>query len=79
MVWPDGLKKELRRNLIWICQSHGKSCDEIERDLTDQLDGVTLQYESANTYSARYTNNTNYDFDVNFYFWYYVIENKRVV
>ena len=51
---------------------------EIERDLTDQLDGVTLQYESANTYSARYTNNTNYDFDVNFYFWYYDQSGVRI-
>lgn len=38
MVWPNGLKKELRKNLIWVCQSHGKSCDEIERDLTTSND-----------------------------------------
>ena len=38
MVWPDGLKKELRRNLIWVCQSHGKSCEEIDKDPTTSND-----------------------------------------
>lgn len=51
---------------------------EVEADLVAQLDGVTLQYKSQNKYTATYTNNTDYDFDINFYFWYYDANGTRI-
>ena len=50
----------------------------VEADLVAQLDGVTLQYKSQNKYTATYTNNTDYDFDINFYFWYYDANGTRI-
>ncbi len=48
-----------------------KALKAIEADLLSQLDGVTLKYVDQYHGSAMYTNNTDYDFDVDFYFWFY--------
>lgn len=50
----------------------------IDADLVEQLEGVMFNYVDSYTIMAPYTNNTEYDFDIYFYFIYYGASGVRV-
>ena len=50
----------------------------IESDLIQQLDGITFTNKSSYQMTAPYTNNTEYDFSIQFYFTFYNKNGVRV-
>lgn len=50
----------------------------IDEDLNKQLDGITFGYKDYYTMTAPYTNNTGFDFSVEFIFTFYDREDVRV-